>query len=258
LVIDDLVHVMKVPRVRAHVGSAPSDRPDAKAVKAAEAAYDDVSLPRNLTKALRYARQALVLGGELDGFDGDLAAPRVKTLALCDLTLDVALGGIITRELLDVIVGSWIFVLLFRRCCLAILQIVFSEGLSRHPHEVFVMTSRLRHELLLLILLAPMFACDLRASAGTKLYAVDASPWAVGICSTPLPRPALQELWRVAERRGWHTRLLSTLGTYLEEHGARDAEASRLDRDTISPPLAEGVLWDALRWLEAGAPPMEH
>jgi hypothetical protein len=123
---------------------------------------------------------------------------------------------------------------------------VFHEGDGLDRSEIFQLSAAARSELLYLILLAPVIVTDLRAEPLERLFATDASPWAAGIVSTGLSSAAILELSRVADHRGFYTRIDSAVGSYLSEVGARSSETQALLNEMLSipRPLSEGVLWD--------------
>ena len=112
LCIDDYAVLHKVPR-----GTSPNNRSDCrkdrKLLDQANAAYAKADLRSSAKKAVRR---------------GLVCAPRLRILVLCNLTLKLVQIGYSTKQLLETIVGSWIFVLMFRRPLLSLLSDVFHDG----------------------------------------------------------------------------------------------------------------------------------
>ena len=85
-----------------------------------------------------------------------------------------------------------------------------------------------------------------------ELYALDASPFASGICSVQVGSAAVAELWRHCEQRGPYTRLEGPASALLrelgldEDSGAGEVFASRsVGPPAVLPrPLCEGLIWD--------------
>ena len=82
---------------------------------------------------------------------------------------------------------------------------------------------------------------NLRAAPSDRLFASDASLQGAGLCSSVTSRFATLELCRVAEQRGYYTRVdTSTLGAF-------DAGTGGIFKDpdfSIPKVLHEGYLWD--------------
>ena len=149
--------------------------------------------------------------------------------------------GCSTRHLLESILGSWIFVLLFRRPLFALLSNVFNEGRDLPEHQVFVLSTGAKQELMLLILFAPFSKTNIRAEPLDTVYASDASLEGAGICSAHVGASAVLELCRISEQKGFYTRIDdSTLGQVQSRLG----NAIYQDPPSIPPGLPEGFLWD--------------
>lgn len=243
LCIDDHVYLLLVPRGEA--GKAPSpNRKDARLLHAAALAYAAAELRASPKKAIRNSYSGIVLGGQLDGIRGDLASPRLKTATLCALTMQLIVLGHSTPQLLQCILGSWIFVLMFRRPAMCILTQVFHEGTGCRGNEIFCLSQAARQELLLLVILAPCFQTDLRAKPLDALYCTDASPFAAGVCAARISTTASLELLRHADHRGFHTVLQPKLSAYLASFESPDFEADQ--PCSIPGQLTEGFLFDLL------------
>ena len=79
-------------------------------------AYKAVGLRTSSKKSVRNQSKATILGGELDGRRGTICAPRLRILMLSKLTLQRLVEiGWTTKLFLETSIGSWIFVLMFRR-----------------------------------------------------------------------------------------------------------------------------------------------
>lgn len=240
LCIDDLAVLQKVPR---HVSGSYDKcyRGDRVLLGKAGAAYKGVGLRTSAKKAVRDEFQATILGGEVDGRRGTLNAPRLRILALSRLTLRLVYLGYTAKQLMETIVGSWIFVLLFRRPLLALFNDVFHEGEHiKHRHQIFKLSTRSKQELFLVALWCPFAGTNLRAQPLDKIFCSDASLAGGGVCVAPFSKQATLDLTRVAEQKGFYTRVdNSTLGQF----SAR-VEDGITEQPAIPPSLSEGFLWD--------------
>ena len=240
LCIDDLAILQKVPK-----GTPPTSssvyRGDRLLLEKANRTYDDVGLRTSVKKAVRDSSSTVVLGGELDGRRGLVNAPRLRILTLAKLTLRLVRIGWSTKHLLEMLVGSWIFILLFRRPLLSILNDVFHEGdTARNRHEAFRLSVGARQELILVAMWAPFAFSNLRAQPLDQIFCTDASLHGAGVCAASFSRSATLEVARVAEQKGFYTRVdNSALGRYNAVH-----DENILDPPNIPKGLTEGFLWD--------------
>lgn len=167
-------------------------------------------------------------------------APRLRILMLCRLTLRLVKLGYATKQLLETIVGSWVFVLMFRRPLLSLLSDVFHEGEQFGQRDIFRLSTGSKQELLLLCTFAPFAYTNLRASPIDKVFCSDASLTGSGVCVASVSKSVTLELCRAAEQRGFYTRVdTSVLGSYMALQG-QDIIAER----EIPSSLNEGFLWD--------------
>lgn len=239
LCIDDLAVLQKVPRGLPEK-SHKVFRHDIDLLEKAGNAYQHAGLRTSSKKSERNETKATILG-EIDGRRGILCAPRLRILMLSKLTLRLVQIGSTTKLLLETIIGSWIFVLLFRRPLLAILNDVFHEGSKiKSRDEIFCLSTGAKQELLLLTLWAPFAYTNLRSSPLSQIFCSDASLAGCGVCSAAVSTSTTLELCRISEQKGFYTRIdSSTLGCYdAVQDGGISLESK------IPPPLQEGFLWD--------------
>ena len=255
LAIDDHIGIQRVSRDQL-ISKTPLR--DTEVFDRATSAYSRVGLVSHPGKQKRFHTQGTILGADFDGVRGIVSAPRSRILLLCLVTSLICSKGTCTRHLLNSLVGCWIHIILFRRPLLALMDAVFREGMDNKPHEVFCLSSQLRHELMSLCLLAPCAQADLRAAFCPRIYAMDASPWGGGIVYADSTSVATAELWRHSEQRGYHTNLLSPAAATLEELGFDSSGALAFgvpsnEHDNPSRPshriprsLQEGILFDCV------------
>ena len=174
-----------------------------------------------------------------------VSAPRLRILMLAKLTLQLVQLGWTSKHLLETIIGCWIFVLMFRRPLLSLLNDVFHEGAHCYNRfDYFQMTTGAKQELLMLAIWSPFAFTNLRAQPLDQLFCSDASLHGGGVCSTPISRAATLELCRVSEQKGFYTRIdTSTLGKYMANHGSGITDSPE-HVDEIPVPLSEGFIWD--------------
>ena len=113
--------------------------PPSTATAAAEEGCRTAGLTFNSAKAVRNAAVVTAWGCCLEGDVGLLGVPRDKLLALMEVTLDVAMPGVVDLELLESLLGSWAYVFSFRRPLFSLFCHVYKHShvckpaCSEHP-----------------------------------------------------------------------------------------------------------------------------
>ncbi len=113
-----------------------------------------------LRKQLGIPSVRLFWGGELLGREGLIAAPRLKTLALLEITLELCRLQVATPALLQLICGCWVFTCMFRRPMLCLLSESFTASRLLPTDRVISLSPAVLAELMLLCCLAPMLSCS--------------------------------------------------------------------------------------------------
>ena len=185
-------------------------REDHRLLNLANKAYNAVGLRSSSKKAVRDSFKSTRLGGEVDSRLGLVNAPRPRILMLCRLTLQLVSIGYATKQLLKTMIGSWIFVLMFRRPLLSLLLGVFHEGDSLGQREMF----QFFYSVLLHLL--PIRISKLLPS--TKCFALMLQWPVVESAWHPLARASLLNF--AEHRGGFYTRIDgSVLGSYMALQG---------------------------------------
>lgn len=252
LAIDDHVGIQKLPR--SDLKSSPWLR-DSTVFKNAERAYSSVGLIQHPKKRKRNLTQGTILGADFDGVAGRVMAPRARVLLLSIITMAIAHNGSCTPKLLQILLGSWIHVLLFRRVMFALMDRLFHEGSNLPADKVFCLSNRARTELQMLASLGSLAQADLRVKHSSRIYCTDASPSGGAVIWAPVNPTVTSEFWRHSEQRGFHTRLESPVSQLLTEHGLT-SESSKLfvpkqseiihDPQEIPKSLSEGIVYDCI------------
>ena len=250
LAIDDHVGIQRIPN------NVPVDSlhlRDTEVFQLASQAYQSVGLVQHPRKQKRNLTQGTILGADFDGKRGRVSAPRSRIILLAVVSMALVHIGTCTRRLLNVIMGCWIHVILFRRPVFSVVNALFTEGLDKKMDEVFCMSRQARNELQLLAILGPMIQSDLRVSHSKFMYCTDASPTGGAIVKSDIGAVATQELWRHTEQKGFYTRLQSPVSEILSEHGIEPDSMhqfrdSLIDTDIARVPqsLGEGFVYDCI------------
>ena len=122
-------------------------------------------------------------------------------------------------SLLQVLAGSWVSVLAFRRRCLSILDHIYVLQRGRDRKDLVGTTPELRAELFCLCVLAPQLVADMRAQSSNYLVATDASDDRGAAVGTSLPGCWGRELQRHTLVKGLWNRLLKPSEEMLRRAG---------------------------------------
>ena len=159
---------------------------------------------------------------------GDLGLVRPawsRLSPLVSLTLAVMELPALSVSLLEVLAGSWVSVLSFRRRALCLLDQVYMLQRGRGRFDLVENTVVLRVELYSLCALAPLIRADLRAKSNGLIVASDASD-DLGAYVTCRVAPGLtRELLRHVPTKGLWARLLSPSESLLKRRGFLPSES---------------------------------
>lgn len=240
VLIDDLP---KVPRLR-----------DSEVFTSAAKAYKHVGLIQQEKKQKRNETGGIILGADFDGLKGRVMAPRSRILLLSLISMQIVRLGTITRRLLNLLVGCWVHVLLFRRVLFSVMDSLFKDGLDHDPDAVFCLSRQSLNELQILAMLGPVAQSDLRVCYSKHVYMTDASPSGGAVVRAEVGPKVSQEIWRHTEQKGFYTKLQSPISQILSEHGI-EPESMNMFQDHLKPipetvdvpqPLHEGFIFDCI------------
>ena len=212
LIIDDYFVVSPQP------SSFPMERSNAFLHLArARAAYEKHSLPGSTEKDVVAARTFKAAGAEVDSSPevGSLGlclvgSPLQKRLGLGLLSLRLAVLEGISSRLASRVSGSWVSVLLYRRCIGSVVEDLFALG-AKYEEDggdvIMPLTRRVSQELTFLAVLAPIAVSDLASSFSRRIFATDSSIEKGAIVETTLGGDVAKGLWLGGDRRGCYTKL---------------------------------------------------
>ena len=213
LVIDDFITISVVPQEQ-------SDKPSEAAQLADQMQdmYEDVHLIPNKKKAFRDSLSGTFWGADLDGASGIIRGSLKRAIPVCGLVLQVCKLGVATGELLQTLTGSIISLFLFRRRLMSLMDSLFGSYRNENPRSMLKLSGRLHDDLLLMVMLMPLAACNLRASVSNRITATDASNTAEAAVVASLPDFTAREIYRHVLRKGVWTRLLSPSAAWRRGH----------------------------------------
>lgn len=167
-----------------------------------------------------------------------LGAPSSKRLALSFLSLELCNLGWSTDALHSCLTGGWTSCLMFRRPLMSIFDRVYHccdmASVDQLNPKLFKLDRKVKEELTLISVLAPMICTDLAARTIPKAFATDASDRKGAYVSADIPEVFAKMLWRTGRRKGGYTRmlsrekvLLSKIDEVFEERADEEVPASR-------------------------------
>ena len=128
--------------------------------------------------------------------------------------------GVCTISLLNVLIGSWTSVFLYKRRLLSLLNVCYAAlQSSENSRTVLRLSDELLSELILIVALAPLALTFLKAANASDVYASDASSWGLAVCKARLPSWIVGEVHRHKLRKNTWVKLLSPARALDRVHG---------------------------------------
>ena len=137
--------------------------------------YKTVGLIPHEGKAFRDELSASFWGADVDGKLGVVRGSLKRCIPLCGIVLQICKLRVCTVELLEIISGSLISLLLFRRRMLVLLEGLFHVTRDRAANDIVKLSNSLVNELLVIATLLPLSCSNLRAETNPIVVGTDAS-----------------------------------------------------------------------------------
>ncbi|CAE7263216.1 unnamed protein product, partial [Symbiodinium necroappetens] len=171
-------------------------------------AFEDCGVPRNRKKDVTLESQVTALGCDLTSRPA-MARPNKAKLgqAICS-TLDLLDTGVATPEGFHSLLGVWEWFSLLQRPFFSIYDAVFGFVRREPSRQKQVVPSNVMDEILLTLVLSPLFCTSLDREPLQFLTAADAAPqygFGVSVCCCSATEAG--NVCRLAERRGDYVRL---------------------------------------------------
>ncbi len=204
--------------------------------------YGREGLTPHPRKTFRRQTEAEFWGTKLNGITGHCRANPSRLVPLLSLTLRTATLGYASVGLLEVLAGSWVSVLQYRRRMMSLLHHIYQAQIGRDRLDVIRMSRSLIAELWLLVALGPVAVTDLRTPTLPQVFLSDASNSCVASVVAEVPLLFAVEVRRHCLSRGTWSRLLTPWKAYLREH----EELAESEEIPAGVPLVCHPLWVAL------------
>ena len=204
ILIDDFVSLALCSK---EDSSSPSNA--ARLADQMQQAYEDVQLLPNHKKSFRDEEVSSFWGADLDGVQGVVRGSLRRAIPVAALCLEVASMGFATADLMQVLAGAVISLFLFRRRLLSLLDPLFQSYRGKDPRAIIKLGPKTRETLLLIVILLPVAASNLRAHPSPWLGASDASGWGEAAVITKVEEKIYLELLRHCLRKSLWVKLLS-------------------------------------------------
>ncbi len=215
IVIDDFVVLELVPRSL----SDPKELESSRIADRMLETYAAVGLKSNETKRFRAATSAKFWGASFQGDAGTMRAQLEKVLPIALVTAQVARLGAANRKLLEILTGSWVAILQYRRRAMCLLDSLFADIQRFDYSTTFFLAAETVDELWTLVGLCPLFVADLRAAVNQELALVDASgEWEAEVTTTVTPELATELSRQKLTKAAW-SRLLTPFQARQRMHG---------------------------------------
>ena len=254
VVIDDLIlfeTVLQSLPTDAEVGKPKMER--------ALQRFSELGLIPHLGKTFFDTSEGEFWGSLFEGKTGYARASLKRAIPILFATVGILKLGVVTRNLLEVLVGCWTSCFLFRRRLLSLLNIAYQAVQAGEDRsEVLRLSSELQDELLMIIALAPLTAAPLRSKNSGKIFASDASTWGWAIIEAPLPSWMVDEVHRHKLRKSIWTKLLSPLKQLERSRGVLPLEEELPGDDVLSTHPLWVLLASSLQFVERAAKPTKE
>lgn len=214
VVIDDLV-LFEI--VAAGLSAEDPSIQSGHKLDAALAKYTALGLIPHPGKTFRLEDEAEFWGAHVDGVSGMVRANLKRVVPLLFATTGVIKLGVCTISLLNVLIGSWTSVFLYKRRLLNVCYAALQS--SENSRTVLRLSDELVSELILIVALAPLAVTFLKAANASDVYASDASSWGLAVCKARLPSWIVGEVHRHKLRKNTWVKLLSPARALDRVHG---------------------------------------
>ncbi|CAE7244239.1 unnamed protein product [Symbiodinium sp. CCMP2456] len=217
VVIDDLVCIERSLRDIGPTKAAP-------VMERVHQAYRSAPLPVHQGKCFEDQHCASFWGSEVDGLAGWVRPSWARLVPLVSLTIACLKLPVLSVSLLEVLAGSWVSVVSYRRRLLSLLNHIYVIQRGKSRDAIVPSTPGLRAELFVLCALAPFIVCDMRASSSGCLVCTDASDMVGAGACVNIEKVWAKELHRHALSKGLWNRLLRPSECLLRRSGDLDQE----------------------------------
>ena len=237
IVIDDLLIAEQIPTSLADESSE-----GARRFKLILEEYLQRGLTAHPKKTFEHELQTECWGAAIDGKKGLIRASSKRLVPLIRLSCNIARLKVASVALLEVVCGSWVAILQYRRRMMCLLDHLYLAQQGREQEDIISLSAEAVDELWALAILGPLAVTDIRAQSIPELYLSDASEQNVASVRTSIPKVLARELQRHCLARGSWTRLLSPWDAWLKGHSQLYPE----DELPSGVPLVSHPVWLAL------------
>ena len=211
----------------------------AERLRAMCAEYERRNLAAHPKKTFEDETKIEFWGAAIDGQTGYVRPSPKRLVPLLTLTAKVAKLGFATVALLEILAGSWISVLQYRRRTLCLVDALYVAQRGREADDVVQLSGDVIDELWLLVAVGPIVLTDMRAQSLPKLFLSDASEEAQAVVQSEVPAAFTREVQRHCLSKGVWSKLLSPWKTWLRSHDNLALE----DELPGGVPLVSHPLW---------------
>ena len=188
-------------------------------MKAVATKYEEVGLPRHSGKSVEDEIKSSFWGSQMDGEKGEVRPALTKCVPLARLTLQILRLGISSVSLLEILGGSYVAALQYRRRLMSSVEEIYAAQRGRARNQLIQMSPELKDELATLVALLPLSVIDMRLAPSSRLVASDASSRSEAAVYTEIGEVATSELHFHGLQKGVWNKLLTPYNAYCREKG---------------------------------------
>ena len=219
------------------VGTQELEKPEAgedkELVDASRRRYAELDLPISKSKKFSFEPMFTAWGTETISADGKCGAPRVRRSQLLILSLLVLASPEVSKELLQGLLGSFIYPLSHRRETMAVLERAFRRVADLPKGKITKIPHSIRDESLMAALVLPVAESYIRSPVCSRIQCSGSTPVGAGCVSATVSQELSEGLYGHCKHKGRYIRLdWGPVEWMLREW--RDRELPRDMRDSLA------------------------
>lgn len=211
LYIDDHITMQLVPK-RRNGRTAKSRFRDNEVVEQSRARYAKLGIPTSSKKAFSYQTEFQAWGTEVNSSSGRVGTPLVKLKQLSCLISQVCELRVVSKKLLQRVLGLFVHPCMHQRLLMCILQDSYTWVERLKEDKPRKLPNSVKEELLTLALALPLCHSNIRWPISNRISATDASLTGGGQAATITTPSIAQTLYRFSVHKGESVRLDWTHG----------------------------------------------
>ena len=168
-----------------------------------------------------------------------VSAPTSKRLSMSVLSLKAAALPVVSRGMMSRLVGSWMSIIMYRRCLSSTMSLVFQYGVQggKPEDELLHLPRAVAQELVLLSIFSFVAASDISVPYCRRIFATDASMRKGAVVSREVSHDVAKAVWLGGDKKGAYTKLENPFASALKNLGFESEKVADSD-DRLGAPSA--------------------